>query len=370
MVDEAKLEQWIGSLPRITAPKKYVSTLKTISKDLLNKGLGSFNLFVLTKSEDAILLKEKYFSYADLYTKNKRGNRMYSRAFDLLIQYLEIQNKKPLIIIQPIGNDKNKNLFFIENSNRWAEKLKYKKAWEQSLNATVLFVVRGHFFAKAVITKIDQHDNGNYPLNYYYDCLIPIHNIDYQKIIQLANHPLHVFKNYTLIDAAHSQNIFHYLDSVDIYLDDSLVDEITQDNLDQIDSSSPKDEKPQPVKNYLMQNGRRIYPRNLQYAKKALENAQYQCEINKSHKTFISKASKQQFVEAHHLIPIKAQTQFTCDIDIPINIVALCPTCHKKLHFASIQDKEKMLQLLLNAKQDKLKIFGIDMNIIKLKSFY
>jgi 5-methylcytosine-specific restriction enzyme A len=52
-------------------------------------------------------------------------------------------------------------------------------------------------------------------------------------------------------------------------------------------------------------NGRELWKRNPIYAAKTISIANYQCEVDPDHKQFISKITKNNYVEAHHLIPIR-----------------------------------------------------------------
>ena len=51
-----------------------------------------------------------------------------------------------------------------------------------------------------------------------------------------------------------------------------------------------------------------------------------------------------QFVEVHHLIPMEKQNDFEDSLDVPENIVALCPNCHRKIHLASKSEKQPMIE--------------------------
>lgn len=67
------------------------------------------------------------------------------------------------------------------------------------------------------------------------------------------------------------------------------------------------------------------------YKDEALEQANYQCEFNNSHTTFL--VNNKQYMEGHHLIPISNQNKFDKNLDTPINIISLCPNCHKMAHY-------------------------------------
>jgi len=226
------------------------------------------------------------------------------------------EEEKPLIVIQPIGKNNTIDDFLEYNSTRWAEKLRYKTQWEKLVNSIVLFIKDGEVFAKGDITKIEESEDETYPLDFYYNLTL-VDNIDYKKIIEYAKPKLGNFRNYELLDFETSNAIIKYINSQKlIYVDDEHADIELQDSINKIDSFQPEN-TPQQVKNSKEIKGSRIFPRNLAYAKFALEKASYLCEIDNEHMTFISNSSKNQYVEAHHLVPLKVQDEFIYSIMSP-----------------------------------------------------
>lgn len=114
------------------------------------------------------------------------------------------------------------------------------------------------------------------------------------------------------------------------------------------------------------------YPRSVANARKALEQANYRCEIDPTHKTFISAATGQSYVEAHHLVPISAQSNFkeSSGLDVPANIVALCPTCHRHLHLGSPGSKRVYLEALYARRSGSLQQSGINIQLSQLLAAY
>lgn len=98
--------------------------------------------------------------------------------------------------------------------------------------------------------------------------------------------------------------------------------------------------------------------------KKALEAANYKCEFNSSHKTFPGKYGMQH-VETHHLIP-RSKKKF----DVLANIVALCPTCHAKVHYAEVKTRFEMLRQLFDARESKLKNVGCPITLAEIAEMY
>ncbi|MCF6177053.1 MAG: HNH endonuclease [Victivallaceae bacterium] len=71
----------------ITRPEKYASTVNTISNDLKKKDIPISSLYDISDPMLLSNLKDQYLNFEDYFKKNKTGNRMYSRAFDLLIEF-------------------------------------------------------------------------------------------------------------------------------------------------------------------------------------------------------------------------------------------------------------------------------------------
>jgi hypothetical protein len=99
-------------------------------------------------------------------------------------------------------------------------------------------------------------------------------------------------------------------------------------------------------------------------------DADFICEFNHEHKTFIAKADNNNYVEAHHLIPFSKRKEFDLNIDVLENIVCLCPNCHRRIHLAIKDDREKMLKKLYEKRLNKLQEVGIDIKVEDLIKFY
>lgn len=101
---------------------------------------------------------------------------------------------------------------------------------------------------------------------------------------------------------------------------------------------------------------------------KALAKASYCCEVDKTHETFTLENGKK-FVEKHHLIPMEKYFDFDKSVDYYGNIFALCPNCHKKIHYACMREKKEMIEALFQKRKKMLEeIYGIKLE--KLLSLY
>lgn len=162
--------------------------------------------------------------------------------------------------------------------------------------------------------------------------------------------------------------------SLDAFIDDFLfkeeIDETKFMGEVHLSEASETERKPQPPAKKNNSTSGSSWVRNPKKAKEALQNANFKCEINDQHTTFISSTTKQNFVEAHHLIPINQQGSFKNGIDEPGNIVALCPNCHREIHFATKNVKQKTIKLLYSKKENDLKDFGIHIPLSDLYKMY
>lgn len=126
--------------------------------------------------------------------------------------------------------------------------------------------------------------------------------------------------------------------------------------LDLIDANPVKFDE-----NFLHENLQTKLKRNKDYRKAALLRAKYTCELCGKTSTFKTKNGDEYF-DGHHLIMYNPKTQerFEYSLDIPKNIVCLCPECHKKIHFSKDEDVKDMLLKLFMKHKDLFKIYEIE----------
>lgn len=110
-------------------------------------------------------------------------------------------------------------------------------------------------------------------------------------------------------------------------------------------------------------------------SKAALHNAQYQCEIDSDHKTFVTSRNLP-YMEGHHLIPCTYTnsqhfwTKYNRNIDCVENIVCLCPICHRQVHFGSDSEKRDILSKLYAKRINDLQSIGIKITLEELEKLY
>lgn len=149
--------------------------------------------------------------------------------------------------------------------------------------------------------------------------------------------------------------------------DNSLIEELKKANVNSTDgfeyNGEPK-EKAVPV----YTNGHKIYPRDRQTAINALAHANYECEIDENHPTFIRKKSDKKYTEPHHLIPMAFSDEFDVSLDVEENIVSLCSNCHNQIHYG--KDADMLLRKLYEERKDALESVGIKITLERLLEMY
>jgi 5-methylcytosine-specific restriction protein A len=112
------------------------------------------------------------------------------------------------------------------------------------------------------------------------------------------------------------------------------------------------------------------WSRDANMAFTALDNANFRCENDQDHKTFISARTGNQFVEAHHLIPMEYQGEFPVSIDVPENIISLCPNCHRAFHNSIISNQEMLISKFYESRYSLLKERNITITKEKIFEYY
>lgn len=155
------------------------------------------------------------------------------------------------------------------------------------------------------------------------------------------------------------QNIWNALDQEDPedseYLDD-IEDAIVDLNI----------KKPPAAKIVKRTVGSKtVYDRNPSIAAFSLMKSNFTCDIDQNHKTFVALKNNKTFVEAHHFIPMKFQSDFKVPLDCVENVISLCPNCHRGIHLGIIDHKRKLIDSIYT-KRGSINNFKIE----DLYSFY
>jgi 5-methylcytosine-specific restriction enzyme A len=175
---------------------------------------------------------------------------------------------------------------------------------------------------------------------------------------------LKYFKSY--IDSYNQNDMFH----TELLKDELEYEQKIINNIASEDKKIIIEDKEEDRPNFRSVNNRKIWSRNPKYASDAIVVANYLCEVDEDHKHFVSKFNNHNYVEAHHLIPMKYQDQFTCSLDIHANIVSICLACHKQIHHGFFNEKKDILEKLFISRKNRLKQSGIDIRNEEFLNYY
>ena len=167
-------------------------------------------------------------------------------------------------------------------------------------------------------------------------------------------------KEYTLNDMDSIDEDFNRL--IDIYL---KISNKVIDNFDEkedeyqyqsyngkVDDEQLNSEPEKPKERISIIKGAKHPPRNPLQGKVAAEKSNYECELDSTHKTFIT-PDNLNYIEKHHLIPMKYYFDFKdYTIDHSFNIYTLCPVCHRQIHFGTDDDKKELIEKLFEKRED------------------
>jgi 5-methylcytosine-specific restriction protein A len=127
--------------------------------------------------------------------------------------------------------------------------------------------------------------------------------------------------------------------------------------------------------NIVKSNQGKVISKDSRIAKSALEDANFSCAIDPTHKTFLT-TRQIQYMEGHHLIPCTVENseaikdKFKKNIDCFENIVCICPTCHREVHFGNWDSKAEKIKLMYKKQREKLEVVGISITEEELLKLY
>jgi len=146
-----------------------------------------------------------------------------------------------------------------------------------------------------------------------------------------------------------------------------------QEVANEIAKSPPGNDLPEgglPLPKQIPSITKNSFKRDPKMAALAIAASKYSCEVDVGHETFTSRRTKERFVEAHHLIPMQYQVGFPFSLDIPENIVALCPTCHRRFHHSRFGELKPILQKLFADRLGMLNSREIKIELSDLSEMY
>ena len=224
-------------------------------------------------------------------------------------------------------------------------------------------------------------------------------NQDYDEYFEnnfLARFDIDELHEYLLRDVDYSYFLYNYqnfnINLIDLpisqqqtvleskpVLDDDIEEKEYQEKVDAIKENNVNDDvagdsyKTPPV---VVQKVNALvkFERNPILGKIAIKKAYYTCECNREHKTFMSKTSGKQYMEAHHLIPMAYQVkiwgEYKKNIDCLENLVSLCPNCHKAFHYGTDEVKSQIIKDLYEKIKYKYQAIHFDIPVEEVKQCY
>lgn len=86
-----------------------------------------------------------------------------------------------------------------------------------------------------------------------------------------------------------------------------------------------------------------------------LDKAKFMFEIDNNHKTFINSSGNNQYMECHHIIPMKAQKDFKyLKLDSIFNLISVCPICYRKIHYADNEGKLEVFMKMYKIRKKEM----------------
>lgn len=120
--------------------------------------------------------------------------------------------------------------------------------------------------------------------------------------------------------------------------------------------------------------GRKRFKTQKKIRDSVLERANYICNCNDSKHFYFESIDLHNYVEGHHVVPMNRQEEYYFDdninLDIPNNIVPLCPNCHCQIHLGSRQARIKIISELYIRNKAKLLSFKPNLTLSLLASYY
>ena len=74
-------------------------------------------------------------------------------------------------------------------------------------------------------------------------------------------------------------------------------------------------------------------------------------------------------MEGHHALPMRYQERFKNSLDVYANVVCLCPTCHRLLHYGIASEKIDVVDKIYYDRADRLAACGIKIGKTEFESF-
>lgn len=384
----SRFKQMVANNGGLNVAKKFIKN-NTPSDGFTNLLLrGRLDLTV-----EALVLKEAYKS---LFSQEERQT-----VLDRLKEYdFKVENENELIeekVISPKSvvpsirllpmseSDPEFTGSSIEDLHNWLinelpyRKYNFKKGMNAEPGTLVLFQYKGYLIASAVLEEkimYEEEIEGGYRGAYYFNpTTIAIFDpVTSDEMRNIWNDFKGFNQSLQELDVSHYDLLYKLLLSKNVryVFDDNNTDEETfQREIEKTNVNDKEviDEPKETINTYIITSATK-WKRNPTVSKKAIVLAEYKCEYDNSHLFFESDRTGENYVEAHHLIPIEFQGQFMNSLDVEANIISLCPLCHKKIHHATKEETEPIIRELYLKRKERLKKCNIAVEFEELMEMY
>lgn len=223
-------------------------------------------------------------------------------------------------------------------------------------------------------------ENGYCSYSIESDTMVNLMNEEDKFVIRINDYKNKMFRpqkfykgTYPELDQKLFTYIKDFLNKKDVDDDDASF-QLKVQNVDETSCSSIGDnskEKP----NFASGKSSLEVTKSPKVSKQALMAAKYICAGNHDHVTFATSKGKP-YMEGHHLIPCTyTNAQYfwnnqSINIDCQANVVCLCPTCHRQIHYGSNSVKRALIKELYTLKKEELDSVGISISLAGLFKLY
>ena len=209
-----------------------------------------------------------------------------------------------------------------------------------------------------------------------------IYNLDdypVKFIIPIADYSTYMFRKQRFYKGKYpalDRKIIAYLDqylNITIDEDSPLFQRQVQE--EEVSEGIVSEDNSKTEPEFTLMGGSKVVNKKARVSKSALVAARFLCAVDPGHKTFLTEKGTP-YMEGHHLIPctysnaVRFRDERQRNIDCTQNIVCLCPTCHRRVHFGSKEEKEAILKHLYDKQLSALKKAGLDISFKELLSLY
>ena len=149
-------------------------------------------------------------------------------------------------------------------------------------------------------------------------------------------------------------------------IDDDVIE--SDDELDDINDIHRKLERG------IDSGGRKRFKTQKKIRDSVLKKANYLCDCNDARHFYFESTEFNNYVEGHHIVPMNRQLEYYHDssinLDIPNNIIPLCPNCHCQIHLGSRKARLEIISEIYVRNKAKLLAFNSSLTLAILASYY